>query len=259
MLGTVFTTTLKDMLRPGRVIAWVIIAAFVGVMGRIWVQFGGDTPVAETYGLMANVIVYRFMALVAAIFSTFVVSQEIGNKTIVYQLTRVVPRGMLLLGRTLACVASVILISWIAAVASGIGVFGLGFLQSSAWYADLGILALGSCAYTVLFVFISLIVQKAMVFSLLFAFGWETFVPNMPGGDLSLISIISYLNALSRHPKAELLPTNEIMEAITEEVVKQPIPVAVALSVLGVFSVALMVVSMNWFNRFEYVPREDGD
>ena len=152
-----------------------------------------------------------------------------------------------------------VFVSWIAAIAGGIGVFGFGFLSASGWWADLGILALGASAYSIFFVFISLIIQKAMVFSLLFAFGWETFVPNMPGGDLSFVSIITYLNALSRHPKAAVESEPGLLGAATGAFANAPISMGLAISILVIFSAVLMVVGMNWFTRFEYVPREDGD
>ena len=113
MLGYVFTSSLKDFLRPGRLAVWVVLALVIGLMGRLWISLGAPGNPQETYGQLSSVIVYRFMALVAAIFSTMVVSQEVEGKTIVYMLTRTVPRSTMLLGRTLACVAAVTLISWV--------------------------------------------------------------------------------------------------------------------------------------------------
>lgn len=262
MLGYVFTSTLKDFLRPGRLVVWVIVALMIGVMGRVWVSLGSSTgaevrPAAETYGYLASVIVYRFLALVAAIVTTGVLSQEVDQKTIVYQLTRVVPRGQLLLGRTLACVVAVTLVSWIGAVCGGFGVMGAGFFAAKGWWVDLGILALGAAAYSAFFVGVSLVLQRAMVFSLLFAFGWETFVPNMPGGDLSFVSIYTYLNAMSQHPRT--VGAMPVLDALSGKFAENPVQAGVAVAILGIFSAGLMVWGMWWFGRNEYVAREDGD
>lgn len=257
MLGYVFLSTLKDFLRPGRVAVWGVLALGIGLMGFLWVRLGAPGSGAETYGQLASVIVYRFMALVAAIFSTMVVSQEVDQKTIVYLLTRTVPRSTMLLGRTLACIAAVTLVSWGAALFGGLGVMGFGFLGSTGWWVDLGILALGAATYSIFFVTVSLLVQKAMVFSLLFAFGWETFVPNMPG-DLYYASIYTYLNSLSQHPKLPLgqLP---VLDALSGRLTGNLVGPGLALGILGGLCVGLMALGMFWFTRFEYVPREDGE
>lgn len=257
MLGYVFTSSLKDFLRPGRVAVWVILALGIGLMGRLWISLGAPGNPQETYGQLASVIVYRFMALVAAIFSTMVVSQEVDQKTIVYLLTRTVPRSTMLLGRTLACIVAVTLISWIGSLCGGLGVMGLSTLGAKGWWFDLVILALGAATYSIFFVGISLLLQRAMVFSLLFAFGWETFVPNMPG-DLYYVSIYTYLNSLSAHPK---LPMGQIpvLDALSGRLTGNLVSSGLAFTILVAFAIVMVGASMWWFNKFEYVPREDGE
>ena len=255
MLGYVFTASLKDFLRPGRVIVWCLIALVIGIMGRVWVSLGSQAPM-ETYGHLASVIVYRFLALVAAIFSTMVVSQEVDQKTIVYMLTRTVPRGQMLLGRTLACMAAVTLISWVGSVFGGLGVMGFQMFSAPGWWFDFLILGLGAAAYSTFFVMVSLMLQKAMVFSLLFAFGWETFVPNMPG-DLYYVSFYTYLNSMSKHPKN--VGAMPVLDALSGQLTGNLVSPVVAGAVLAITAVALMAAGMWWFTRFEFVPREDGD
>lgn len=255
MLGFVYTSTLKDFMRAKRLVAWAVLAIVIGLMGRIWVTLGSSGTEVQTYGFLATVIVYRFMALVAAIFSTMVLSQEVEQKTIVYLLTRTVPRGTMLLGRTLACWTAVTLVSWVTAVCAGIGALGFGFLSNGAWWFDLVILAVGAAAYSTFFTFVSLLVQKAMVFSLLFAFGWETFVPNMPG-DLNYVSIYSYLNQMSAHAKhAGLMP---VLDALSGAMNENPVTPWGAALILGIASTVLMAAGMVWFSKFEYLPREEG-
>ena len=257
MLGYVFTSSLKDFLRPGRLAVWVVLALVIGLMGRLWISLGAPGNPQETYGQLSSVIVYRFMALVAAIFSTMVVSQEVEGKTIVYMLTRTVPRSTMLLGRTLACVAAVTLISWVGSLFGGIGVMGLQVFAAPGWWIDLAILALGAATYSIFFVSISLLVQKAMVFSLLFAFGWETFVPNMPG-DLFYMSFYTYLNSMSAHPK---LPIGElrVLDALSGRLTGNLVNSSTAVVILVAVTIVMTGAAMWWFNKFEYVPREDAE
>lgn len=256
MLGYVFSSSLKDFLRPGRVIVWGAVALFVGLMGKVWMQFGAPGNPQETYGFLADVIVYRLLALAAAVFSTMVISQEVDQKTIVYLLTRTVPRGTMLLGRAAAALVCVLVVAAMGALFGGLGVMGLETFTAVGWWRDFMVLALGGAAYMGLFVFVSLILNKAMIWTVLFAFGWETFVPNMPG-DLFYVSIYTYMKALGGHPKPEV--TRGILEAASGELGSKDVAPVVGGVVLVGIAVAFFALGMWWFNRFEFSPREDGD
>lgn len=256
MLAYVFTSSLKDFLRPGRIVVWGLLSLGVAVMGYFWSSLGSPGTQQETYGYLASVIVYRFTALTAAIFSTMVVSQEIDQKTIVYLLTRTVPRSQMLLGRLLAAIVAVTAVAWTASFLGGFAVLGPGMFTARGWWADLPVLALGAAAYTVFFVFLSLVLNRAMVFSLLFAFGWETFVPNMPG-DLYYVSIYTYLNSLSLHPRtAGRLP---VLDALTGALNGNQVAYLTALVILSLIVATLLATSLVLFTKKEIVPREDGE
>ncbi len=254
MFTIVFSSALRDFVRPGRLLTWVVVALAVGLVGRLWSNFQPGQAV-ETYGQVSEILVYRVLALVTAIFCMQVVSAELEQKTIVYLLTRSVSRPVLLAGR--ACAAFLVsfgatLLCWLAA---GIGTLGARALQTPSFWADFGVILLGVLAYGSFFIVLSLILNRAMIYCLLFAFGWETFVPNMPG-DLYYISIYPYLKALAAHPKPLALERN-MFDVLSGQATEMAVSRSAALPVLiGIVAVCALLGTLV-FSRHEYVPRED--
>jgi len=250
-----YTSALRDFLRPRRIAAWLIVALILGAGAMQWSGMMRGTSVTEEYGQITSILTFRMLALASAVFSTAVVSQEVEQKTIVYLLTRPIPRWKLLLGRTLASITAVWLVSAVACVAVSVGVFGGGAgLTNPALGRDLATLALGAAAYGGLFVFFSLIINRSMLVCLIYAFGWETATPNM-GGYLYYLSIYSHLQSIADHPA----PPSALraMSAMSGALGGNTLAVSTALSILGGFVVFALGLSMWWFSRFEFVPRED--
>lgn len=255
MLGYLYSSALKDFLRPKRIVVWVLVAFFLGAAAKGWSMMLPAGTLAERYGQLSSVLVYRVMALAAAIFSTAVVSQEVEQKTIVYLLTRPVPRWQILLMRTLAAATVVFVLSSFAALCVSAAVFGPRLLQPLL-FVDLKALAIGALAYGGLFVFVSLLMNRAMIVCLLFAFGWETAIPNVPG-YLYYVSVYSHLSAIAQHPKpsASLGPLGALSGQLSTNSLT---PTAGWTSLIGL-TVVTFALSCWWFSRFEYVPREDAE
>ncbi|ARU41703.1 hypothetical protein CCB80_11350 [Armatimonadetes bacterium Uphvl-Ar1] len=254
MIGVAFTGALRDFVRPGRIVTWLLIAVVVGIVGRIWVGFQPGQELA-TYGQVVEVLVFRVLALAAAIFGMQVLAAEVEQKTIVYLLTRSIPRPSLLIGRSLASFAAVLGASWAAWLAAGLGVLGPRAFQTPGFWWDAVVILLGVLAYGTLFIFVSLVLNKAMIYCLLFAFGWETFVPNMPG-DLYYLSIYPYLKSIAGHAEIER-EAKGMMDVLAGQVTGMGVPVAASWAVLLGLVVVLGGLGVWWFGQREYVPRED--
>ena len=254
MVGTfVFTHALRDFARARRLLVWLVVAAVVYGIGLMYVRVSAGASRQDTYLLLSATLSYRILALSAAIFSSAVVAQEVEGKTIVYLLTRPVPRQLLILGRMLAASVVVFLVSAISALAVSFSTGGGGAILGR----DLLALAVGALAYTGLFTLVSLVINRAMIACLLFAFGWETLAAGVPG-DLRLLSLNTHVMAIADRP----LPQNTEMSGLDA--------IAAMLNVTGVSSnvswlVLLGVVgftfaaSMAWFAHFEYTAREDAE
>jgi len=256
MFGFVYASALKDFMRPARLIVWFFIAVTVFGMGLVWRQLTGDTPLNIQAGQLADILVYRVLALAAAIFATMVVSQDVEQKTIVYSLTRVVPRKSMLLARSLAATTCIAIVSWLSCIAGVLAILGPSGLATPGFWIDMGVMALGACAYASLFIFVSLLMNRAMIVCLLFAFGWESFVPRMPG-DLYYLSISTYLKGLAAHPQPE--KEGGIQAALTGQSVETLVPQIPSLIVLVAIIGVMVTLSGLWFQRFEYSPREDAE
>jgi ABC-2 type transport system permease protein len=251
MNAYVFTSTLRDMLRPGRIVVWVLLAVVLGLISLLWQEMSRRPVGEQEYGLLVEMIVYRIVALAAAMFTVSVVSQEIEQKTIVYMVTRTVPRSVMVVSRSLAAVAAVALTSWVSLVAVALVMLGPGFVTEGMFWKDALIMLLGATAYTSLFVFITLLINRAMIAILLFTFVWESFVPYLKG-DMYLISINTYMAALADHstnPRA-LVATATDTSVITAWI---------AWVVLLAVSAVLLWTNGWWFSKFQYLPREDAE
>lgn len=253
MVGTfVFTHALRDFARARRLAVWLLVAVVVYGIGVAYGKVSVDTSRQDTYVLLSAVLPYRILALAAAIFASAVVAQEVEGRTIVYLLTRPVPRQVLLLGRALAASLVVFLVAAVSALAVAASTHGGNGLLGH----DLIALAVGSLAYTGLFTLVSLVLNRAMIASLLFAFGWETLAAGVPG-DLKLLTLNTHVMAIADRPSPE--GGAGFLDAVGSMLGATGVSANAAWLVLvGVIGVTF-AASMAWFAHFEYTAREDAE
>jgi ABC-2 type transport system permease protein len=255
MEQAIFGQAIGEYLRAKRVIPWILLGAVCGLLAWLWHFLEPDSSASTQYANVSAMLIFRLLALASAIFTTAIVSQEVEQRTIVYLLTRPVPRWKLLVVRYLASVVIVSLLGIASAVFATGGAFH-GLAGNALLGNDIVALIAGAFAYGALFLFISLIFNRSMLVCLLFAFGWETSVPNMPGSMYNL-SILSHLQALAQHP--EDAEKNKVLGLASGTLATNTISPERAWVVLGILTVGLVVLSAWWFTNFEYVPREDAE
>jgi ABC-2 type transport system permease protein len=248
-----FQSTLADFLRPRRLLVWVGLALVLFIMGRTILSVNPGSKPDAIYLLMSNIILYRIQMLAAAIFALQVIGAEVEQKTIVYLLTRPMPRAQILLARTMAAIASVAFISLISLVAVAAACGGTAWQQLP---VDASALVAGAFAYTSFFALISLFIHKAMTLCLMFAFGWETGIPNLPG-NLFWVSINSYLTGITQAAKREA--ANGAINAFAGgRSVGEITPVIGWCAMIG-FTLFCLGLGAYWFSNNEYVAREDAE
>ncbi len=254
MESAIFTQALREFLRLRRVVPWVLFSLICGALAFIWPKFQPDVTHQGQYVNVIAIFVFRMVALASAILTTAIVSQEVEQKTIVYLLTRPVKRSSIILFRYLASVI----------VMGGISIFGLlctsfgahlGF-SNELLTKDILAVVLGSAAYGAFFLFISLILNRSMLVCLLYAFAWESAIPNLPG-DLYYLSINSYIQGIAQHPASE--DANRTVTVAGGMKSTALLSSTTSIAVLILLSVTLVVISMVWFTKFEFVPREDAE
>ncbi len=254
----VFTSTLREFLSLRRAAIWIIAVLGVCGLGFVWLNFTGNLGTETGYARLIGIMGFRIIALISAVFSTAVIAGEVEQKTIVYLLTRPIPRPVLIIARALASVVTVAVIASLMVFVMGLMNFGLGTFTNGMVWRDVAAVSLGAGAYGGLFLFVSMLLNRAFLFCLLFAFGWEVFVPQMPG-DLYFASIHSHMRALTLHP-VSAQPTPALSNLTTGGADSAVgIPWGVALGTLLGCWILFTALSAVWFQNSEYVPREDAE
>ncbi len=256
--GYLYRSMLVEFLRFRRIAVWLVVCGVLAGMAFLFLKVNQGQKPEDIYPLLSGTLVFRFLPLVAAIFSMAVLAQEVEQKTIVYLLTRPVPRPQMLLMRTLAAATTVAILTFIAAMLVSVMVFGPSGVSSEYLWRDVKSIVMGSLAYCSLFVFVSLLMNRAMIVCLLFAFAWETSVPNMPG-NMYYLSITSYLSAIAERPSGGQLENNGALGFLAGAMGNNVLSPGTAWMAMIVLTVAMCAVGMTWFSRFEYLPREDAE
>ncbi|MBV6458329.1 MAG: hypothetical protein HONBIEJF_01456 [Fimbriimonadaceae bacterium] len=252
MFGLLLSTAVKDFTRFKRIWIWVLLAILMGALGMVWGGIVRAASPEDAYMQLAASFVFRVVALAAAVFSTAVVNQEVEQKTIVYLLTRPIKRWELVVARSLAAAIVVFGIGVLCTVAAAAGAGALG---ASVIPRDIMAIAAGTLLYTALFVMFNLWMNRALTACLLYAFGWEIAIPNMPG-DMYYLSVYSYMQAIAEHPMRG--PSRGLMAMMQGQIGDSTMMTAsVAWPVLVIATAALVIAAALWFSNFEYVPRED--
>lgn len=254
MLGYLYASTLRDMLRPRRSWPWLFLVVALTASAYAWLKFGTSASPTEGYATFSSILLMRILALVAAVTSSAVVSFEVENRTIVYLLTRPIPRYQLLLGRTFAAATSSFVIALLMALGSSAAFFGGRPFANSLLWPDVQALALGALAYCALFVLLSLLINRSMIVCLIYAFGFEPSVGAMPG-QLYFLSIYAFIHRIADHP----LPADEFgpIRALTSQPATLELTSATAWPAIILITAGLLAVGAWWFSRFEFLPRED--
>jgi ABC-2 type transport system permease protein len=250
-----FRFLMRDFLSFRRLGLWFVICVTLALMSFGFLTVSSSKTPSETYPLLSSILVFRLLPLAAAVFSTLVIAAEVEQKTIVYLLTRPMPRARMLISRLLAVILMVIIVAVTAAVmVSGVTYRG-EFLSNPYLWRDIPAILIGSVAYCSFFVFLSLLINRSMIVSLLYAFAWETSIPNMPG-SMYLLSLNSYLTAIAERPS---VPSGNMMSFLAGNLGTNTLTKEQSFIILAIVIAVLISVSMVWFTKFEYTPREDAE
>ncbi len=119
---------------------------------------------------------------------------------------------------------------------------------------DLLLLPVGALMYGSVFLLLATLVARPLIYGLLFAFGWETWVPSLPN-DFQRVSIMSYLRVLAPHrmPDSGAEGANAALAIFNPATISQPSAWSVA---FGLTAIALFA-ALTAFSTREYTPRDD--
>jgi len=122
-----FRNALKDLLLAKKLLTGgliIILPSLIAIIGQHFLQAGRFTP-EIAYNRLAEVLIFGItLILVAVVFFTGILSQEIEQKTIVYLLTRPIPRWRILLMKFLAAFLVTTVILWLSLLLLALVTYG---------------------------------------------------------------------------------------------------------------------------------------
>lgn len=254
-----YKTSLRDVIRPRRLLGaapLIALPALLVLFWRVMARSGSFQP-ETAYNLLAGGPIFSFtLVILAVLFGTGVLSQEIEGRTIHFLLTRPVPRARILLARFLGAFTGITLAVWLSILLLAAAAFGPLELLQPAVRRDLLVVPLGALAYGGLFLMVATLLPRPILYGLFFAFGWESWVPLLPG-SMKNVSLMTYLRTLAPHtlPESDAEGPGELLQALSPT----DLPTGVALGVLAGVVIVTLGVALLVFSQREYVPRDDAE
>lgn len=189
-------STRKLLFGRKTVITLLVILFVAAVMGYAGSQ--SDAPFEDGTNLLDTLILFFFMPVMAMIFGSSLIRDEIDDKSITHVATAPLDRAFSYLGYYLPLGIAV---SVAMAAISSVGMFvffGQHRLDSDVLelYAEfLALVVIGSFVYSSLFLAISVLFNRPVMVGLFYAFIWEGFIGSLPGAIQSA-SIKHYLRSV---------------------------------------------------------------
>lgn len=254
---------LRETLRPRRLAIALILLFLPPLLAIIWRLLSPKdawVPGDVYDSLIAPFVFSVSLTILSVVYGTGVVSQEIEGRTIVYLLTRPFPRWRILLAKFLAAVIVVSVVTILSTLLVALAVYGVSRFNEAGVGGDILALLVGALVYGGMFLLLGTALPRPLTYGLLFVFGWETVVPNLPG-EFARVSIMTYLKVLSQR---EIAPQGQggfggnpllaFAQAPKVEISRTEAWV-ILLCVAAVSIIAAHVL----FSVKEYAPRDDSE
>ncbi len=119
---------------------------------------------------------------------------------------------------------------------------------------DILILPVAVIAYGALFLLLATFLNRPLITGLMFSFGWETWVPTMPG-NFQKLSLMSYVKVLAPHQMPSQGSGNQ--GSLVADTTVAVITNHQAWTTLSVFTIVALAAAVFIFAKREYVPRDD--
>jgi ABC-2 type transport system permease protein len=255
-------SALREALRPRRLgiaALLVLLPLVIGLLWRILTPAASFDPDEVYDGLVVGLVFSFTLTILSVVYGTGVISQELEQRTIVYLLTRPLPRWRILLAKYIVAVAVVAGVTLLSTVLLALVVYGPTRFAEAGVGLDIRALALGALAYASVSVLLGAAAPRPLIWGLLFVFCWETWVPNLPG-SFAQISIMSYVRALAARdiaPAPADPGSGNILASLAHSNVQ--ISAHTALITLLIITAVALAAAMIVFSNREYVPREDAE
>jgi ABC-2 type transport system permease protein len=241
---TVFALTLRELTGQRRSLLLVLLAA-VPVLLAIIYQFGerADQQDWAANVLLNGVVVTLVLPLTCLVLGTSALGSEIDDGTVIYLLTKPVPRLNIVTAKFAAsALASATLVAVSTAISGTIGIAGApGHALVPAFTLAVALAALG---YTALFLLLSVVTSRALLIGLAYVFVWEGLLTNLFTGT-AYLSIREYCLAIA-----------DSITTIDPDVFSSEIGAAVALPLLAAVTVGALYAAVRRLETLELSESE---
>jgi ABC-2 type transport system permease protein len=235
--GVIAGITLRQLLSRRRTILLLLLGGLMVLVG-LALRVGAEPIDRQTY---ASVLLETFglatlMPLVALLFGTAAIGAELEEGTAIYLLAKPIPRQSVLLTKLVVAAVCSIALTCVPILLSG--------LLAGGWQDGLVLAftlaaAAGSVIYCAIFVALSLITGRALIFGLGYVLIWEGVLAGLFAGTQTFSvrqQSLAIADALSRAPR---------------DVLSAPLPLGTALVVGVAVLVLATVIAIRRLSRIE--------
>ncbi len=250
-VGWIAWFSLREMVRRRRLVSLGLInllPVMVVLAVKIWFADRGITAHLQLAGLSHDTFIPFLIPIVAMAVGVSAIGEQVEEGTIVYTWTRPVRRRAIYLGRVLAAQAVAtgllsmsLVLCFMIMIAGDLGVISVEFLKL--YLQTFVIISLGAFAYTALFAAMGTFFKKPVLPALLFAFGWEKLVGNIPARVQELSLQFHLQNLISRPDQVPGDLPGMLAAILTNAMHREPVPVWQ--SVLVLVSVTLVAMMLG--------------
>ncbi len=247
-VAVVAAVTFRGLLQGRRGIGLVLVAAIYPalVLAIAAARRTNIDLLAASELLYTGLFLPVLLLIVCLVLAVSLFRGEIEDDTIVYPVTRSLPRWQLVLGKYLGfAVAAVLCLLPAALLGTAIGTaFNLDATTSLGGVAATLLLTtpIAILAYGALFLLLGLVTRQALVIGLIYGFLWETFVPLLPG-PLEQLTLIYYLRDIGGN-----LAANGPLASVPRSVglpLAAGVPLLVAAAVIGLSCLYIRVAELT--------------
>jgi ABC-2 type transport system permease protein len=202
MNGVIAAITLRQLLGRRRTVLLLLLAALM-LLVALGLRLGAD-PITRQHNAARMLEIFgtaTLMPLVALLFGTAAIGAELEEGTAIYLLAKPIARAVTLLTKVVVAAACSIALTSIPVLLSGL-LAGAGISLAVAFALAT---AAGSVIYCALFVAVSLITGRALVFGLGYVLIWEGVLAGLFAGTQTFSirqQTLAFADALTSVPSA---------------------------------------------------------
>lgn len=255
--------SVREMARRRRLISLGLLCSLpvlAVLVVRVFFVESGVSAHQQLAALTHEIIVPLLIPIVAMAVGASSIGEQVEEGTVVYLWTRPIRRRAIYLGRLLAAqtVAAMLLSLALAAcflimISNGLDVITFEFLKL--YVTTFLLIGLGAFTYTALFAAFGTWFKKPVLPAIIYAFGWENLVTNIPA-RVQEFSLRFHLQNLVERPSAEATTDLEgILGAIlTTAFKREEVPDAQSVTVLILVGVLAALVGI-WLLRNKEIEK----